>query len=384
MADAQTDREMWVALAEKIARPVLTALAARKLKATMPVEISAGANVQDRKRYTYLESLGRLLAGIGPWLELPAENTPEGRLRNELADLACRGIDAATHPDSPDLMNFSEGGQPLVDAAFLAHALLRAPKHLWEVLDKPVRANLVACLKKSRAIKPYNSNWLLFAAMVEALLHRAGEEIVAERVDHALRSHEEWYKGDGVYGDGPQFHWDYYNSFVIQPMLIDVLETLKGQRKEWDAMHPPVLKRARRYATILERLISPEGTFPAIGRSLAYRIGVFQLLGQIALRRELPKEISPAQVRCGMTAVIRRMMHAPGTFDQGGWLTIGFAGHQAFVGERYISTGSTYLCAVGLLPLGLPAVDPFWAGPAEDWTAKRIWSGGTVPIDHAI
>ena len=34
-----------------------------------------------------------------------------------------------------------------------------------------------------------------------------------------------WYKGDGVYGDGPPFHWDYYNSFVIQPMLLNILAT---------------------------------------------------------------------------------------------------------------------------------------------------------------
>ena len=85
-----------------------------------------------------------------------------------------------------------------------------------------------------------------------------------------------------------------------------------------------------------------------------------------------------------MTAVISRMMNAPGTFDKDGWLTIGFAGHQPFIGERYISTGSTYLCAVGLLPLGLPPTDPFWKSPAEEWTARRLWSGGKAPIDHAL
>ena len=34
--------------------------------------------------------------------------------------------------------------------------------------------------------------------------------------------------------------------------------------------------------------ISPEGTFPAIGRSIAYRFGALQLLAQMALRRDLP------------------------------------------------------------------------------------------------
>ena len=47
------------------------------------------------------------------------------------------------------------------------------------------------------------------------------------RVDYALRQHDQWYKGDGAYGDGPTFHWDYYNSFVIHPMLLDVLDVVR-------------------------------------------------------------------------------------------------------------------------------------------------------------
>ena len=384
MASGIQDRGQWVSLAEKIARPVLSALAQRRLKASMPVERGADAKLEDRRKCTHLEALGRLLTGLAPWLELPADSGAEGKLRDELADLAVRAIAAGVDPHSPDFFNFSQGNQPLVDAAFLSHALLRAPKHLWDVLEAPVKADVVAALKQTRAIKPGENNWLLFAAMVEAFLAHAGEAIDEARVGHAIEAHQKWYKGDGVYGDGADFHWDYYNSFVIQPMLIDVLETLGPRRPEWDALRPTVLARARRYAAILERFISPEGTFPPIGRSLAYRIGVFQLLGQMALRHDLPAGVTPAQVRCGMSAVISRMMNAPGVFDKDGWLTVGFAGHQPFIGEAYISTGSAYLCAAGLLPLGLPAEDAFWQSPGEDWTAKRLWSGGVAPRDHAI
>src|SRR6185369_7959533 len=60
------------------------------------------------------------------------------------------------------------------------------------------------------------------------------------------------------------------------------------------------------------------------------------------------------------------------------------ADRQPGIGETYISTGSVYLCAVALLPLGLPASDPFWAAAAEPWTAARAWSGKPFPIDKAI
>jgi len=187
-----------------------------------------------------------------------------------------------------------------------------------------------------------------------------------------------------MYGDGPDFHWDYYNSFVIQPMLVDILQELTRHRKNYEKTYETVVKRAKRYADIQEKLISPEGTFPAIGRSLPYRFGAFQLLAQMTLQHRLSDGLKPAQVRSALSAVIQRMIEAPGVFDSKGWLTIGFMGHQPDIAESYISTGSLYLCSVGLLPLGLPVGDPFWADAPQEWTAKKIWSGQDFPADHAL
>jgi len=167
-------------------------------------------------------------------------------------------------------------------------------------------------------------------------------------------------------------------------MLLDVLDALGSEAPAWEAMRAQVRRRAQRYAAILERLISPEGTFPALGRSIAYRFGALQVLAQVALRRELPEGMAPAQVRGALTAVIRRQIEAPGTFDAAGWLRIGFCGHQPEVGEGYISTGSLYLCAVGLLPLGLPESDEFWTAAPVPWTGARAWSGASFPIDKAL
>jgi len=130
-------------------------------------------------------------------------------------------------------MNFKEGRQPLVDAAFLVEAILRAPKVLWENLDVSTKKRLIRELKVTRKIEPYFSNWLLFSAMVEIFFFFAGEEWDSTKVDLILKNVESWYKGDGAYGDGPFFRWDYYNSFVIYPMMIDVLRILSEEKTEW-------------------------------------------------------------------------------------------------------------------------------------------------------
>jgi hypothetical protein len=382
-SSATDDRSYWLETVARISHPVLQALSERKLKERMPVEAPHG-NVADRRQYTYLEAMGRLLTGLAPWLESGSSSGVEGELRNRYAELARQAIDAGTDPASPDFMNFSKGSQPVVDTAFLALAILRAPTELWHKLDEKVQRNVIAAFESSRKIQPGYNNWLLFSATVEAALSFMGVWWDPMRVDYAIRTMDTWYKGDGVYGDGPEFHWDYYNSFVIQPMLLNILDTISKSSPRWDAFRPEVAARAQRYAAIQERLIGPDAAFPPIGRSLCYRFGAFQLLAEMTLRKQLPSGVAPEQVRAALTAVMRRMVDAPDTFDENGWLRVGFYGHQPEIAESYISTGSCYLCSAAWLPLGLPATDEFWSNPAKPWTAKKVWSGEQVPADHAI
>jgi hypothetical protein len=206
-------------------------------------------------------------------------------------------------------------------------------------------------------------------------------------IEYAIEKHMDWYLGDGIYGDGENFHWDHYNSYVIQPMLLEIFEVLQRKEHPLAAKYYKLVKgRAMRYAEVQERLISPEGTFPVIGRSSAYRFGAFHHLSVMSLKHLLPKKLhqQPSAVRAALTAVVKKVMEAPDTFDDQGWLRIGAVGYQPSIGEVYITTGSLYLCTVGLLHLGLPPSDAFWNDDAIDWSQKKIWSGTVeIPADHA-
>jgi len=388
-ATGAQDRAYWCEVARRLATPVLEALARRQLRAEMPVEKNEGRPGDpgypgDPLEHSHLEAFGRLLAGLAPWLELVADGSPEALERARFGALARAALDAATDPASPDFLNFARGRQPLPDSAFLAQAVLRAPDALWRQLPARVAAQLVAALRSSRAIPPSNGNWLLFATMVELFLQHAGEPRDERRLFDGLARHREWYVGDGVYGDGPEFHWDYYNSFVIQPMLVEALDFVGEEADAWRTFRAQARARLTRWAAIQERLIAPDGSFPIVGRSIAYRCGAFQGLALAALRRQLPADMKPGQARAALTAVIRRTLEAPGTWDDKGWLRIGLAGRQPRLGENYISTGSLYLCATALLPLGLPANDPFWTEPAAPTTWQQGWAGQDLVADHHL
>ena len=378
------DRAYWVETLVKLADPVLTNLSNNTLKQNMPYQ--SLSNEPLRKQVSYLEAVGRLICGIAPWLELGPDNTPEGQLRDKYIKLAVKGLKNAVNPSSPDYLVFdNRHSQPLVDAAFLAQGLLRAPKQLWGNLDDQAKEWMIAELKRSRSIKPGNNNWLLFASTVEAaLLEFTGEYDVERLVYGVKKFRDDWYKGDGLYGDGAAFHQDYYNSFVIHPMLTDVLVVMKKHKLGGADFLETQIERHSRYAQQLERFISPEGTFPIVGRSIVYRFGVFHALSQACLMDILPEKVMPPQVRCALTAVMKNLFKSPKTFDANGWLRIGVTGEQINMSETYINTGSVYLCASGLLPLGLPPSHPFWSDPYTEWTNLKAWSGTDVGADKSI
>ncbi|MBS1814796.1 MAG: DUF2264 domain-containing protein [Acidobacteria bacterium] len=385
--EAHSDtRAAWVAALAKTSEPVLRHMAAGTLQKAMPVELSPGGK-PDRAVCTHLEAFGRLLSGIATWLE--GEDTPttsvlERTLRTNYRALVLEGLARGVDPNDHGYLRFGEHHQTLVDSSFLALGLLRASKQLIETLSAKTKQQLIDALVKERKIRPGMNNWLLFSAMNEALLYKLGAEWKREPVEFALNKHREWYKGDGTYGDGAHFHWDYYNSFVIQPYLLQIADTLGAEFPDYADFFAAEKLRAARYATVQERLIAPDGTYPVVGRSIAYRCGAFHLLADVARREMLPPQLRPNQVRSALSAVIQKTLAAPNTFDKKGWLQIGLSGHQPALGETYISTGSLYLCSEVFLPLGLSASHVFWSGPSVQWTSQKVWNGENFPADHSM
>ncbi|NDV59140.1 DUF2264 domain-containing protein [Bacteroides sp. 519] len=386
-----SDREYWTNLLYQLAEPVLINMSEGKLAAEMQVEVSPTWDGRDI-RVTYMECFGRLMSGLAPWLSLPDDDTPEGEKRKHLRELALKSYAHAVDPQSPDYLLWRSEGQPLVDAAYVASSFIRAPKQLWEPLDEVTKQRYIAEFQQLRRIDPPNTNWLLFSAMIETFLLTVDAQYDMYRIHSAIRSIENWYVGDGWYADGPHFAFDYYNSYVIQPMYVQVLQILVDRKirlrdKSLESVQKNLevaKKRMQRFGIILERFISPEGTFPLFGRSMTYRLGVFQPLAMLSLNNMLPQELTEGQVRAALTAVMKRMFAQPGNFNEKGFLKIGLAGHQPDIADWYTNNGSLYITSEVFLPLGLPANHLFWTAPAEDWTAKKGWGGESFPKDHAI
>jgi hypothetical protein len=381
----QSDREYWCALAYKMAQPVLENMAKGALRKNMQTEFSPSFDKRDRS-VVYMETFGRLMAGIAPWLTLPDDDTAEGQQRKQLREWALRSYENAVDPKSPDYLCWGKAGQNLVDAAYIAESFLRAWDVLWTPLDDVTKQRYIQEFQHLRKIDPPYTNWFLFSSTIESLLAKAKAPFDEFRVNTACRKVEEWYVGDGWYADGPVFAFDYYSSYVFHAMYLETLQAMvdakHNSRLDYQKYYNRALKRAQKFAIILERFISPEGTFPVIGRSTPYRMAAMQPLALMAWYQKLPADLSNGQVRAALTKVLHRMFDYQQNFNEGGFLTIGFCGSQPETADWYTNNGSLYMTSLAFMPLGLPANHPFWTDAPQSWTQVKAWGGQPFPKDH--
>ena len=375
------DRIFWVSTLQKIAFPVLNNLARGSLRKNMPFE----SNSSEGQKFAYLEAFARVFNGIAPWLELGADSSQEGKVREKYLRLTLKSIKNAVSTNSNDYIFVVEPKQSLVEVALFAQGLLRAKTQVWLNLPMDVQARIIRELKNTRIIAPYENHWLLYTSMIEAALLEFTGECDKERLTYAIsKFRDDFYMGDAIYSNGEDFEAGYFNSLVIHPMLNDILTVMRKYGLRDGEFLDVQLMRSSRLSSQLERTISPEGTYPLLGKTLSYRCGVFHLLSQAALLKILPRNISPAQVRGALTKVIQRQFTGDQNFSSDGWLICGFNASQMEICEDDINTGSLYACCAVFLPLGLKADDIFWKAPSEEWSSQKAWNGHQIQPDQSI
>lgn len=263
------------------------------------------------KEVLFMECFGRLMDGLTPWLSLPDDNTKEGLKRKQLKKWALLSYKNAVDPNNPDYLRWfsNKTPQPLIDAGYLAESFLRSPKTTWEKLDKLTKQRYIECFKKVRLIKPLNNNWILFSGIIECFFIMVGEKPNKKKLINIINKMNNWYVGDGWYSDGQTFKMNYYNSFAIHPLFIHIIEIMEKNHIEVPITSELAIERMQRFNVFLERLISPEGTFPPFGRSITYRMGVFQTLALSAWKYGLTKNLEYGAVRSALTKVMNNMFN---------------------------------------------------------------------------
>jgi hypothetical protein len=167
-----------------------------------------------------------------------------------------------------------------------------------------------------------------------------------------------------------------YRGYLVQPMVVMILQIAERKRNQLAAYLPEVLERGRRTTASLEERISADGALPVVGPSSAHRFAAYFQLSNGALDGQLDSSVAPSAVRSAVTTAARRMLESPVLVDDEGWLQPDPTTYGARADEPFYTGGSLYVCLTGLVHLGLPETDPFWSDAPVDWTARRQMTAG--------
>ena len=94
-------RQQWADLCYRIARPAPENMSRGELQKNMQLELSPTWDWDATGGWPYMETFGRLMAGISPWLSLPDDDTPEGRRRSQLRPVGAKDTANQSTPQAP-------------------------------------------------------------------------------------------------------------------------------------------------------------------------------------------------------------------------------------------------------------------------------------------
>ena len=147
---------------------------------------------------------------------------------------------------------------------------------------------------------------------------------------------------------GPNLLLDYYNSYVIHPMYVEVLEVCEANKFSTPVSVSLGVKRMQRFNTFIERLISPEGTYPAFWPICGASYGGISINGACRIEIWFARGPENGQIRKCTYRSNENMFSVEGNFDNENFLKLGFVGHQPNLANYYTNNGSLYMTSFSL------------------------------------
>ncbi|WP_111560268.1 DUF2264 domain-containing protein [Paracoccus sediminilitoris] len=307
-----------------------------------------------------VEGVVRPLWGLVPLAMGGGERAHWPLLRQALSE----GVDPA-HPNYWGPVH--DYSQRAVEMAAIGMMLMLLPEEGWYPLEDSDKHNLVAWIDGIQRVELVDNNWLFFAILVQEGLRRIGK---ADLVDETLQERylariEEWYLGDGWYGDGPELPIDHYNGFAMH--FYALLYVQYGADAD-SARCRRFRQRAGLFAVEFAQWFAESGETVMVGRSLIYRFATAAFWGIAATAEQ--DQLSIGAIKGIWARQIRSWRNLP-IFTSDGLLTRGYSYPNLIMSEEYNSPTSPYWAMKAFFPLAFSEHSDFWHAEEEPLPVSR-------------
>ena len=125
-----------------------------------------------------METFGRLMAGVAPWLTLPDDDTEEGRMRKQLREWALKSYANAVDPCQSRL-SVVERTRPSFGRCGTTwpKAFCVLTTNSGCLLDDTTKKRYFEEFTQLRRVDPPYTNWLLFSSTIESSWQRQGRNV---------------------------------------------------------------------------------------------------------------------------------------------------------------------------------------------------------------
>ncbi|HTB79578.1 MAG TPA: DUF2264 domain-containing protein [Opitutaceae bacterium] len=303
----------------------------------------------------FLEAFARPLWGLAPF----AAGGGIFHQWNVIREVIECGVDPG-HPKYWGLG--SNKDHRFTDYPAIASLMAFAPTCTWKIFEPKTKDNIVSWLSHINTVELYNNNWLFFRVLTNLSLAKIGAPYDLRQINSDLTRLDEFYCGEGWYGDGNESQIDYY-----LPMTMHYYSLIWAGLNASDSVWTPRFKeRAQAFAPQFAAWFANDGSAIPFGRSLTYRFAQGAFWGALAFANV---EALPWGVIKDLYLKHLRWWLRQPIFTETGILSVGYGYPNLSMAEDYNGPGSPYWAFKIFLPLALPSSHPFWQ--AEPSAQKR-------------
>ena len=214
----------------------------------------------------------------------------------------------------------------------------------------------------------------MFKVVVNATLKCFDQPYSRLEINQYLDYMANFYHGNGWYSDGGGPCFEYYNAWTIHPYFLFWIWMDGDSRPELAGL---LRQRTREFLDNYKFFFAANGSHPAFGRSLIYRMAASAIFPLAEFFNVSP--LSPGQARRIASGNLKYFVEKGAIRDH--HLTMGFNDEYMPLPEFYSSSQSPYWAAKIFWAFLLPPDSAFWTCPEEPNEVER--RSFIVPIPGA-
>ncbi|MBT3274943.1 MAG: DUF2264 domain-containing protein, partial [Spirochaetales bacterium] len=277
-----------------------------------------------------------------------------------VAEFYRKGIMHGTDPKHPEywggIRSFS---QTIVEGAALALNMYFSKRLVWDALSVSEQRNAAEYLLAVARCKTYRNNWMLFRAIIYAVLKAFGKPHDEGAMNRLAGRSADLYVANGWYSDGRERSFDYYNAWVMHPYLLFWCDINPDTKPDFFAM---CKERMNIFTSHLMHFFAADGSYPAYGRSLIYRTGVVSAFS--AAEYFACSALSPGEARRICSGNLKYFWER-GAIEEEGYFTLGYHSSLPEVAEYYSCHQSPLWAAKAWWSFLFTKEHPFWQSAEE-------------------